>query len=263
VVAEEATSLRRGLAILFALESGGSAEGHGLGVTRIAELVGREKSQVSRSLKVLAQYGLVDRDPQTLRYRLGWRLFTLAGRSGEAQLLAAAVPVLEQLGRELDETVHLSVLQGAEVMTVLSETPSRVVQATGRIGQTVPAYCTSSGRALLFDHELPDLVELLDQVEFDCSGPNTPADVEELARRIATARRGGFAIVDEEFEPGLVAAGAPVRNFRGSIVAAVNVSGPKFRFGDGLEAAGRAVKAAADRIAVALGWLDVEGRKSA
>ncbi len=263
MVAEEATSLRRGLAILFALESESALEGHGLAVTHVAELLGREKSQISRSLKVLAEYGLVDRDPETLRYRLGWRLFTLAGRAGDAQLLGAADPVLKQLVRELDETVHLSLLQGAEVMTILSESPGRVVQATGWIGQTVPAYCTSSGRALLFDHEPSDLVEVLGQVEFDCPGPNTPADVDELARRIAAARGRGFAVVDEEFEPGLVAAGAPVRNFRGSIVAAVNVSGPKFRFADRLEAAGDRVKAAADRISIILGWPDVEDRRSA
>lgn len=263
MVAEEATSLRRGLAILFALESGSAGEENGLGVTRIAELLGREKSQVSRSLKVLAQYGLVDRDPETRRYRLGWRLFTLAGRAGDAQLLGAAVPVLKQLVRELDETVHLSLLQGAEVMTILSESPSRVVQATGWIGQQVPAYCTSSGRALLFDHELSDLVDLLGQVEFDCPGPNTPAGVDELARRIAAARRRGFAVADEEFEPGLVAAGAPVRDFRGAIVAAINVSGPKFRLADGLEAAGQAVKAAADRVSALLGRSDVDGRKTA
>ncbi len=234
-----------------------------MGVTRIAEVVGREKSQVSRSLKVLAQYGLVDRDPETLEYRLGWRLFTMAGRAGDAKLLAAAVPVLKGLVRELDETVHLSLLQGAEVMTILSESPNRAVQASGWIGRTVPAYCTSSGRALLFDHELSDLLELLGDVRFDRPGPNTPSGIEELAHRIAAARRRGFAVVDEEFELGLVAAGAPVRDFRGAIIAAVNVSGPKFRFADRLDAAGRAVKAAADRTSVALGWPAVDGRKSA
>ncbi len=263
MVAEEATSLRRGLAILFALEDAGAAAEGGMGVTRIAEVVGREKSQVSRSLKVLAQYGLVDRDRQTLEYRLGWRLFTMAGRAGDAKLLAAAVPVLKGLVRELDETVHLSLLHGAEVMTILSEAPNRAVQAAGWIGRTVQAYCTSSGRALLFDHELSDLVELFEGVEFDCHGPNTPADIEELARRIAAARRRGFALVDEEFEPGLVAVGAPVRDFRGSIVAAVNVSGPKFRFADRLEAAGHVVRASADRVSALLGWPDVEGKKSA
>lgn len=263
MVAEDATSLRRGLAILFALEDESVAQGDGLGVMRIAELVGREKSQVSRSLKVLAQYGLVDRDSDTLRYRLGWRLFTMAGRAGEAHLLAGAVPVLRRLVRELDETAHLSRLQGEEVMTILSESPNRAVKAVGWVGRTVPAYCTSSGRALLFDHDPGDVAELLADVEFDCPGPNAPSDIDELARRIDAARSRGFAVVDEEFEAGLVAVGAPVRDFRGSIVAAVNVSAPKFRFAERLEPAGQAVKAAADRLSALLGRPEVDARQSA
>ena len=59
-------------------------------MTRIAELVGREKSQVSRTLQVLSEDGLVDRDPDTRAYRLGWRLFALAARAGDSRLAESA-----------------------------------------------------------------------------------------------------------------------------------------------------------------------------
>src|SRR3712207_7713877 len=91
-----------------------AVENGGLGVVRIAQLIGREKSQVSRALKTLAESGLVDRDPSTLHYRLGWRFFALAARAGEQMLLSVAPPLLERLMKSLGETVHLSVLQGAE-----------------------------------------------------------------------------------------------------------------------------------------------------
>ena len=78
-----------------------AADGNGLSVTKIAELVGREKSQVSRALKVLSEYGFVDRDPETLAYRIGWRVFALAGHAGEPRLVAEAAPVLAHLVREL------------------------------------------------------------------------------------------------------------------------------------------------------------------
>ena len=231
------------------------ADGTGLSVTSIAELVGREKSQVSRTLKVLDEYGFVDRDPKTLAYRLGWRVFALAGHAGQPQLVAEAGPVLTRLVRELGETAHLSLLSRHEVMTVLSESPNRAVQAAGWVGRTVPVYCTSSGRALLFDYDLAGLVELLEGVVLDCSGPNAPRTVEQLFERIRAARERGFATVDEEFEPGLVAAGAPVRDFSGRVAAAVNVSAPKFRLGDRLDAAGASVRAAADELSWRLGWL--------
>jgi len=254
VVAEEATSLRRGLAILFALEHDDALDGEAPGVVKIASLLGREKSQVSRTLRILAEYGLVDRDPVTLGYRLGWRLFALAGRSSNAALVAAVDPILQRLVCELGERVHLSVLQGAEVLTVCSEAPDRAIQTAGWVGRTVPAYSSSSGRVLLFDHDPSRLAELFREVEFVAATPKTPRTVEELYDRISVARRRGFALVDEEFEAGLVAAAAPVRDFGGRIVAALNVSAPKFRFSKELPRAGGQLKLAADELSASLGW---------
>lgn len=63
-----------------------------------------------------------------------------------------------------------------------------------------------------------------------------------------------IALVDEEYESGLVAAASPIRDFRDHIVAALNVSAPKFRFGERLEDAGKEVKRAADELSALLGW---------
>ena len=246
--------LRKELAILIVLGGEEAVENGGLGVVRIAELIGREKSQVSRALKTLAESGLVDRDPSTLHYRLGWRFFALAARAGEQRLISTSPPLLERLMKNLGETVHLSVLQGTEVLTVLSKSPPHAVTAVGWSGRTVPIYCTSSGRALLFDHDRDALSELLSGVEFRKLGPNTVRSVEQLYKRVVAARARGYALVDEEFEFGLVGAAAPVRDFRGQIVATLNVSAPKFRLGERLEAAGQEVKRAADELSTLLGW---------
>ncbi len=247
-------NLKKELAILVALGGEEAVENGGLGVVRVAELIGREKSQVSRALRTLAESGLVDRDPSTLHYRLGWRFFALAARAGEQRLLAVAPPLLERLVEDLGETAHLSVLQGTEVLTVLSRSPPHAVTAVGWSGRTVPVYCTSSGRALLFDHDRDALSEFLSGVEFRKLGPNTVRGVGELYERLLAARARGYALVDEEFEFGLVGAAAPVRDFRGLIVAALNVSAPKFRLGERLETAGQEVKRAADELSALLGW---------
>ena len=252
--AEAATSLRRGIAVLSVLGGERGAIPGGLGVTQIADAIGREKSQVSRTLKVLAEHGFVDRDPETLAYRLGWRFFALAARAGDEQLLREGVRSLRAVVDEIGERVHLSVLDGAEVLTLMSESPPHAVQAAGWVGRVVPVYCTSSGRALLFDHDRGELATLLRGSEFTRFGPNTPRDVDDLYDRIVSARRRGYAVVVEEFEPGLVAVAAPVRDFRGAIAAALNVSAPKFRFAKRLADAGQAVKRAADSLSRELGW---------
>ena len=213
----------------------------------------KEKSQVSRTLKILAESGFVDRDTATLRYRLGWKFFALA-RAGEQRLLNVAPALLERLVENVGETAHLSVLQGEEVLTVLSESPSHAVKADGWTGHTVPIYCTSSGRALLFDHDHEALSSLLSGVEFRELRPGTVRNIEELEGSIVRAREQGYALVVEEFEFGLVGAAAPVRDFKGRLVAALNISAPKFRLGGRLENAGREVKKAADELSALLGW---------
>jgi IclR family transcriptional regulator, KDG regulon repressor len=250
---QDATGLRRGLAIVEALAAHGARDGEPLGVVRIAELVGREKSQVSRTLRILDEHGLVERDPATRGYRLGWRLYALAARTGPQRLLALAPAVLRRLVADLGETAHLSVLDGSDVLTLLTEAPSTAIQATGRSGRSVAVACTSSGRALLFDHDRAALDAVVANAGLPQLGPNAPRTTADLWARLAEARERGHALLVEESEPGLVAAAAPVRDFRGQIVAAVNVSGPRFRLGERLGAAGQAVEAAAAELAHALG----------
>ena len=253
---QDATGLRRGLAIVEVLAEHAAQDGASLGVVRIAELVGREKSQVSRTLRTLAETGFVERDPATRGYRIGWRLFALAARAGQPRLLALAQPVMRGLVAELGETAHLSVLDGADVLTLLSEAPPSAIRATGYSGRLVAVSSTSAGRALLFDHDRAEFDALLAATGLARSGPNAPRSSADLWRRLERARELGYAVAEEESEVDLVAVAAPVRDFRGGVVAALNVSGPQFRLGVRLERAGAAVAGAAAGLSAALGVTD-------
>lgn len=214
-------ALARGLDALACLAEPDGA-GAGLGVVELAERLGADKSQLSRTLQTLQDRGFVERNPETLAYRLGWRVFALAGAVARRRLLADAPPAMRALVRELGESVHLSVREGAQVLTLLTESPEAAVHAPGRVGGLTPIGTTSAGRVLAFDLTGPELEALA----------LTP-----WAEEIADARRAGYAIVREEFEPGLVAAAAPVRDASGRVVAALNVSAPRYRFDDRLGAA--------------------------
>jgi len=255
VADEQPSSLRRALALLDALASDDAVAHGGWGVNRLAAHEGRDPSQVSRTLRVFADAGFVERDPETMAYRIGWHVFALAARAADQRLVAAGGPILRQLvEKDLGERIHLSVLQGSEVLTVLTQSPPHAVQTVAWAGRMVSAHNTSSGRALLIDSERAEIERLFAGTEFGGGGPNAPRNVDELYERILTARAIGYAIVDEEFEPGLVAAAAPVRDFRGGVIAALNVSAPKFRLWTRLPLAGQAIKSAADELSAQLGW---------
>ncbi len=264
VTDDPSNSLRRALDLLDALASDGALAEGGWGVNRLAAQLGRDKSQVSRTLRVLADAGYIERDAASLRYRIGWHLFALAARAGDQRLLTAAAPILRRLAEhDLGERTHLTVLRGTEVLTILTQASHHSVQSIAWTGRLVPAHTTSSGRSLLIDLDRDELERVFADIRFGGGGPNAAHDVAQLHERILVARQLGFALVDEEFEAGLVAASAPIRGIRGDVVAALNVSGPKFRLGPRLPAAGLIVRAAADALSAELGWQPAAPRRLA
>jgi IclR family transcriptional regulator, KDG regulon repressor len=256
MVEEGASSVQRVIDILTALGECDTGESNSMGVVETAHVVGREKSQVSRTLKTLAESGLVDRDPDTLRYRLGWRFFAFAARAGEHQLLTCAPAIMRGLVRTVGERVHLSILDGSDALTLLSENPARTVQTANLVGRATPVHATSCGQALLFDMGAKDIRLLLDGSPLVARGPRAPRDVEDFIGRVRVATTKGFATCVDEFDVDLAAAAAPVRDFRGRIVAAINISGPKYRIAHDLPAIGCKVKAAAGYLSKNLGWSD-------
>ncbi|HEX7247802.1 MAG TPA: IclR family transcriptional regulator [Actinomycetota bacterium] len=237
-------ALTRGLEVLEMLADDEPAR-TGLRVAQLAQRLDTDRSQMSRTLQTLHEHGFVDRDPETLAYRLGWRVFALAARAGEARLVHEAPPVLRALVRELGESVHLSVRQGTMVLTLLAESPPATLHAPGRVGGLTPIATTSAGRALVSD---------LDRHELDELG------LGHLTRVVDEIGELGYAIVREEFEPGLVAAAAPIFGPGGRVVAALNVSGPRFRFDDRLDEAARRLVVAADGLAGSIGGAPATAR---
>ncbi|WP_298210196.1 IclR family transcriptional regulator [Ferrimicrobium sp.] len=246
-------SLRRDLAILDALSSEEARSSTGLGVSRLAELVGRDKGQISRTMRALESEGLVERDTVTREYRLGWRIFSMAAVSIQSHLMLTAPSVLRVLATELKEAVHLCVLQGGEVLTVVSQVPPGS-NRLGWEGRCVPAACTSAGRVLLMDLGLEDLRARFGPTDFAPAGPSRKvSSVDEFFAEIVRVRSQGYALVDEEFEPDLVGASAPIRDFRGGVLAALNFSATKPHLRYSLREAGDAVAAAAGEISARLG----------
>lgn len=246
--------------ILEALASVEAQRRGGLGVVRLAELTGREKSQISRALRVLANAGIVERDPDTLEYQLGWRLFSLVARTADTRLSRVARPEMTALAKEVGETAHLCVLRDTDVLTVMSISPGHLFRAREWEGEVVHAVCTAAGRVLLMDFTLDQLAVRLPDIEQPCrEHPSRIRSLAQLWDAIRPLADQGYAVEDEEFEPGLLGVAAPIRDFRGRIVAAIHVSAPKERLAGRTPLVGEVTTRAAARISALLAFQPPSG----
>jgi DNA-binding IclR family transcriptional regulator len=214
----------------------------------LAAATHREKSQISRAVSRLIDNGLLLR--QGAGVIVGPRLYAIARFTFEAQLVTAARGELHGLVHKLGETVHLTVLQGLEVVTIHSESPAHGFRALSWMGVTAPSYMTSSGRVLLSgltDEQIERIYPRKKKIEGAPPLCLTKTG-DELISMLNQVRKDGYATVIEEYEPGLVGASVPIRDFNGSIVAAINVAAPKARFENKLIEAAKEMKKASERI---------------
>jgi DNA-binding IclR family transcriptional regulator len=244
--------LRRDIELLEVLGKYEVEHKSGLGVIRIAEMAGREKTQVSRALATLAEQGLVDRDPNTMFYRLGWRLYALSAQTFEAHLTSVAAPYLRRLAELAQETTHLCVLRQDEVLTLSTAAPAHGFRAVWE-GLTSPAPSTSAGRVLLCEWDETSLsAKWTPEALASVMGQRIFKSTQELIDELKKVRQQGFSVVDEEFEIGVVGCSAPIRDASGRIVAALNIGAPKARLESKLDQAARLTRKVAKELSETL-----------
>lgn len=213
-------SVDRAITVLQILARRGEA-----GVSEVAAEIDVHKSTAFRLLGALEVRGLVEQAGDRGRYRLGVGLLPLAGAVADRlDVTRQGRPVCERLAVEVGETVNVAVLQEQWVVNVDQARGPSTVSSHNWVGQLTPPHCTSSGKVLLAfadpQRPLPPLHRFT---------PRTVTDPAALRAELATVRATGLARAVEEYEPGLNAVAAPVRDRFGAVAAAVSVSGPSYR----------------------------------
>lgn len=244
-------SVDRAITVLEILAKRGVA-----GVTEIALELGVHKSTASRLVAVLEGRGLVEQLAVRGKYRLGFGIVRLAGAlTVQRDLAHESRRACEALAADVGETVNVAILDGNRVINISEVRGPAAIAMHNWVGQSTPPHATSSGKVLLAFAGRADLSDLLGPT-LQRYTDNTVSDLEVLERELDKVRSQGWAATEQEYEVGLNAVAAPVRDHQDVVVAAVSVSGPSYRLtSQALPAVAERVVAAARELSRRLGHL--------
>lgn len=228
----------------------------------LASTLHLHKSTIHRLLVVLEHQRFIRRTADG-KYGLGTKLIEMGSRAMEQLNLGEhATPFLRRLVEETGETAHISVLSGAEMMSIANVPGRWTLTTPSTVGRRTQIYCTSVGKALIAF--LPDdrLEPLLSRLQFAPHTRRTITNSAALRAELARIRRRGYAVDNEEVEEGLRCIGAPVRDYTGQVVASISIAGPVFRIQKGrVTSLSRAVVKAADDLSADLGYVKTALRR--
>jgi DNA-binding IclR family transcriptional regulator len=244
-------AVRRAIAVLKSF----SDESPDMGVTEVSRKVNLHKSTVYRLLSAFEDEGLIARNPETGKYRLGPELIVLGEQVlRHTEVHRVALPFLRELAERTGETVDLEVLSGSNVVTIEEIAGKHVVAAAGAIGMPWAAHATSNGKILLAYQPAEKQRQILSRT-LKRFTPRTLTDPKAVARELGKVRAQGYALSFGELEEHLVAIGMPIRSRNGDAVAAVSLSGPDTRLtGDKLPGLLRMGLETCARISARLGY---------
>lgn len=211
--------LEKGLAVIEAFDQ----DRPRLTISEVATRCNLTRAAARRYLITLEYLGYVNSD------RKMYALTPKVLRMGQSYMHSARLPrivqpELHKLAYALKEASSAGVLDGNDVICIAATSAGRVVSSTLQPGTRVPAYCTANGRVLLSALPQAEVDTWIARQTLEPLTPNTVTLPERLRLEIARTRSQGYATVDQELELGLRTISVPLKNHRGEVLAAMNVS---------------------------------------
>lgn len=212
-------SVDRGLAIVRTF----SADTPEQSVSEIASRLGMNRATTRRFLLTLVDLGYAQTDGRV--YWLTPHVLELGySRMSSRRLAEVAEPHLKRLVDLVDEASEMAILDIPEVVYIALARSRTIVTVALDVGARLPAYANSMGKVLLASLPSDEREAYLATAEMPSLLPNTITDVDAMREQLAEVAEQGYAVTNEELEPGLVAVAVPVHDRTGSVCAAINLS---------------------------------------
>ena len=226
-----------------------------VGVSELARLLALPKSSVQRILHTLHSAGWIQPvGVEVTRWGLTTHMLRLGRAAGsELTLRDVAIPVMEELRTQTQETVHLAVAEQDNVICIERLDSPQAVRTFVPLGKAVPIAASANGKAILASYS-PEKLEATLGGGLRAYTQTTVIDRDELIAQLEDVRRNGYATNQEEWRSGIAAVAAMIPTPEGRAVAGISISTPVQRMNRTLQREyGELVKAAAKRIGEGLG----------
>jgi DNA-binding IclR family transcriptional regulator len=198
-----------------------------LSAQELARACGINRSTAWRLLATLEDHGLVEQDPATRRYAVGYASLQLAAGSGHDAVVRRARPVLEELCRDVDESVTFAVATRFHLEYIDQVDPPGP-PAPSWLCRAIPLHATSAGKVFLAWLPPEERASML-PAELEGFTETTIVEPDALERELHAVRHEGYATCVGEYEGFSNGVSAAVLDRRGRPLAVVNVWGPSPR----------------------------------
>lgn len=201
-----------------------------LRLTEVAEALGVASSTAHRLLAMLQYRGFVKQDSVSKSYKPGTALSTVSfAILQQFDVRDVLHPVIANLNSEFGETVHLATMDGITIHFIDAIESPKAVRVASRLGKSMPANCTSSGKSMLASLSIDELHRLYPDEELEGVTDNSIRSRSELERELVAVRRAGYATSREESEEGVCSVAAAFPESAVPMHLALNVSVPASR----------------------------------
>jgi len=195
-----------------------------LSIAELSQLMGLPRTTVHGLVRTLLKHRLLRQDPETRRYRLGFKVFELGAIVGNSlDINRKAAEPLYDLARRTGLEARLVIWDGGSMLITMGAAVRSQAFFT-QIGPRIPAYCSASGRIFLAQLSPAELKAYLARTRFNRYTPETITDPDQLLLELQKARANGYAVNREELGQGVIVFAAPVLDRAGKVVAAVSVT---------------------------------------
>jgi DNA-binding IclR family transcriptional regulator len=197
-----------------------------LGLVELGRRTGLQPSTTHRMLATLTDRGYVTRDDDG-RYRLASKATSNLGgvlSSRERRLMAAVRPLMQRVHIVTQQTIHLTVLDGTDVVFVYQLLHRDRLGAMIHDNIRLPAHVSASGKALLA-FQPGNLAAKLISHELKPSTRETIVNRRVLSRDLERIRDRGYALDYCEYRPDRCCVAAPIFEGSDRPIAAISASG--------------------------------------